>query len=108
MALTMAMWKLVDGNLAEIPKARLSQESELEKWILNDPTILGLESLVIGHQIKTDHGGILDVLAMDRAGNLTIIELKRDKTPRDVVAQVLDYAAWVRTLGGVDPISWTC
>ena len=27
-----------------------------------------------------------------------IIELKRDRTPRDVVAQALDYASWVRGL----------
>ena len=35
---------------------------------------------------------------MDADGDLHIIELKRDRTPRDVVAQALDYAAWVRTL----------
>ncbi|WP_254367833.1 hypothetical protein [Microbacterium sp. NC79] len=28
-----------------------------------------------------------------------MIELKRDKTPREVTAQVLDYGAWVSTLG---------
>jgi hypothetical protein len=30
--------------------------------------------------------------------NLTVIELKRDRTPREVVAQVLDYASWVQKL----------
>ena len=32
-------------------------------------------------------------------GDLIIVELKRDKTPRDVVAQFLDYASWVGDLG---------
>ena len=30
---------------------------------------------------------------MDAEGNLTLVELKRDRTPRDVVAQILDYAS---------------
>lgn len=38
-------------------------------------------------------------LAVSREGDLTVIELKRDRTPRDVVAQILDYATWVATLG---------
>ena len=37
-------------------------------------------------------------MAIDRQGDISIIELKRDKTPRDIVAQVLDYASWVRRL----------
>lgn len=37
-------------------------------------------------------------MAIDRIGNVVIIELKRDKTPRDVVAQILDYAAWINEL----------
>jgi len=37
-------------------------------------------------------------LAMDVQGDVTIVELKRNRTPRDVTAQVLDYASWVRRL----------
>ncbi len=33
---------------------------------------------------------------------MIVIELKRDKTPRDVVAQTLDYASWVSTLNTRD------
>jgi len=29
---------------------------------------------------------------------MVVVELKRDKTPRDIVAQVLDYASWVKNL----------
>ena len=43
-------------------------------------------------------GGRIDILAIDADGNLTVIELKRDQTPREVVAQLLDYASWVRHL----------
>lgn len=44
-------------------------------------------------------------MCLDRNGDLVIIELKRDKTPRDTVAQVLDYASWVRDLSRDDVIS---
>lgn len=37
-------------------------------------------------------------MAIAPDGNLVLIELKRDRTPRDVVAQTLDYAAWVESL----------
>lgn len=35
---------------------------------------------------------------MDAAGTLIVLELKRDKTDREVVSQVLDYASWVEEL----------
>ncbi len=35
------------------------------------------------------------MLCVDSSGDLVVVELKRDKTPRDTVAQALDYASWV-------------
>jgi hypothetical protein len=54
--------------------------------------------MVIGRQVPTDHGGFIDLLAMDVTGNLVVLELKRDRTDREVVSQVLDYASWVQEL----------
>jgi len=48
--------------------------------------------------VRTPHGKLIDLLAIDADGNLHVLELKRDNTPRDVVAQVLDYGSWVTTL----------
>jgi hypothetical protein len=39
----------------------------------------------------------VDILAADREGNLLVIEVKRGQTPRDVVAQALEYASDVGT-----------
>lgn len=47
-------------------------------------------------------GGIVDLLAIAPDGALVLIELKRDRTPRDVVAQALDYANWVEELQAED------
>jgi hypothetical protein len=76
----------------------LPSEATLEQYLEKDPSLLGERLLVIGRQVKTPHGKFIDLLAMDGEGNLHVLELKRDKTPRDVVAQVLDYGSWVSTL----------
>jgi hypothetical protein len=34
------------------------------------------------------------VLGVDVEGRIHVIELKRDRTPREVVAQILDYGSW--------------
>ena len=48
--------------------------------------------------MRTAIGKRLDLSGIDVEGDLHIIELKRDRTPRDVTAQTLDYASWVRGL----------
>lgn len=73
----------------------LDSERRLEDWIAADLSLLGEDLLLIDRQTRTI-GGPLDILAMDADGQLVIAELKRDKTPREVVAQMLDYASWVR------------
>lgn len=80
----------------------LDLETKIEAWVANDLTLIGVDGFVIGRQITTDHGKFIDILAMDEDGNLVIIELKRDRSPRDIVAQVLDYASWVRRLSTGD------
>jgi hypothetical protein len=52
---------------------------------------------MIGQQ-EIAFGKRIDLLAMDAEGRLAIIELKRDKTPREVVAQLLEYGAWADSL----------
>jgi hypothetical protein len=54
--------------------------------------------MVIGREVDTGFNSRADLLAIDSVGNLVVIELKRDQTPREVVAQVLEYGAWVRDL----------
>jgi hypothetical protein len=54
--------------------------------------------MLIGRQEETGFGGRLDLLAIAPDGSLILIELKKDRTPRDVVAQALDYASWVEKL----------
>lgn len=98
MPVQMNLWKIADGHPAEIEATQLDFEQRLEEWIAKDLSLLGLEVLIIGRQVPTEYGGRIDLLGIDRQGNLVIIELKRHRTPREVVAQVLDYATWVKRL----------
>lgn len=70
----------------------------LEEMIVAEPRILSAEWMMIGRQIDTGFGGRIDLLAIAPDGTLVLVELKRDRTPREVVAQALDYASWVEGL----------
>lgn len=92
------LFKIQDGRLIKAKPRALARESLIEDWVAENPGLLGLDAMIIGRQVHTGHGGYIDLLALDRAGGLVIIELKKDRTPREIVAQVLDYASWVRGL----------
>ncbi len=84
-------------TLEPLTPARFDLESRLEDLIALDCSVLGSDLLIIARQ-QNAFGKRIDLLAIDPEGRLAIIELKRDKTPRDVVAQVLEYGAWAATL----------
>ena len=75
-------------------------EAILEDWLERNPQSI-LEDgrlLVIGRQVTTNLGSVIDLLGIDRQGDLVVIELKRGKTPRETLAQVLEYASFVEQL----------
>jgi hypothetical protein len=88
--------------LTEIRRSKLDVEARIENWISKDISLLSPDLLVIGQQVGTASGNFIDLLCIDSLGNLVIVELKRDKTPREVTAQALDYASWVKDLGVED------
>ena len=98
MAFSIKLWQAAGDKLQEISKHSLDDEQRLETWIERDPSILGMDVLLIGRQITTINRGRIDLLGLDSDANVVIFELKRDMTPREVVAQGLDYASWVKDL----------
>jgi RecB family endonuclease NucS len=96
MAFTTSVSFVNNGTTLQLQdRVKMDSEERLEDWIATDLSLLGEPLLLIRHQVYTT-GGPLDILAMDGDGVLVIAELKRDRTPREVVAQVIDYASWVR------------
>lgn len=93
-----SLMKVSGNKLQPVMRTSLLSERQLQDWIANDPKIIGLDVMIIGTEVKTAFGSRIDILAMDNEGDLCVIELKKDRTPRDIVAQVLDYASWVSSL----------
>ena len=103
MAEEVRLWQVTDKDvLGECGRGRLDLEARLEKWIEADVSVLDPGLMVIGRQVPTASGGFIDLLCMNEGGDLVVVELKRDKTPREITAQVLDYASWVQALSSQD------
>lgn len=75
-------------------------ESDLETLLENNPEYFFDDSkvLTIGRQISTNLGSYIDLLGLDKYGNTVVVELKRGKTPRETLAQLLEYASYVENL----------
>lgn len=77
----------------------VKERKDLQQWIKKNIAILGEDLLVIAEEFnRWDSSKRLDLLAVDRAGNLVIIELKRDESGAHAELQALRYAAMVSTM----------
>jgi hypothetical protein len=92
-----AIWN-ISSKPIPLPTSSLLNEQQLEDMILAAPEILSGEWMMIGRQEQTGLGGRIDLLAIAPDASLVLIELKRNRTPREIVAQALDYASWVEDL----------
>jgi len=95
-------WQIVDGKLQSIT-TNLKNEGrtelyDLEPWLESNPEILGPDIVIIGRQTMSKSGPI-DLLGIDKSGNVVIVEIKRDKLPREALTQAIDYAS--------DAAGWT-
>lgn len=96
MATEIQTWQIIDGKLnivnSTLTENGRKEKEDLEEWIKSNSEILGNDIAIIGQQVQTKSGP-LDFLGIDNNGNVVIIELKREKLPREVLAQVVDYAS---------------
>ena len=76
------------------------EREHLQEWIAKNPDVLGEELLIIQKEYDgfNDTNERLDLLALDKDGNLVIIENKLDDTGKDVVWQALKYTSYCSTL----------
>ena len=78
----------------------LGERGDLQEWLAGTPEALGEELLIIQKEFDgfADTRERLDLLALDKDGKLVIIENKLDDSGRDVVWQVIKYAAYCSNL----------
>ena len=79
---------------------KFSERSHLQEWLAHEPMALGEELLIVQKEFDgfDDTKERLDLLALDKDGNLVIIENKLDDSGRDVVWQALKYVSYCSTL----------
>lgn len=94
---TIGLWQITPNGPARLAAARVGRERDLEEWIERDPTVLEAGLVVVGRQIRLE-GGPLDLLALDPQGRWVLIEIKRERLRREVVAQAIDYASCLHRL----------
>lgn len=76
------------------------ERAHLQEWIAGNPLALGEKLLIIQKEFSdfSETNERLDLLALDKNGNLVIIENKLDDSGRDVTWQALKYASYCSTL----------
>ncbi len=78
---------------------KFKEREHLQEWLAHAPDALGEELLIIQKEFDgfDDTKERLDLLALDKDGNLVVIENKLDDSGRDVVWQALKYASYCST-----------
>ena len=78
----------------------LKERKDLQEWIASNPNMLGEELLIIQKEFDgfNDTNERLDLLALDKEGNIVVIENKLDDSGRNVVWQSLKYAGYCSSL----------
>lgn len=76
------------------------EREHLQEWIANAPEAMGEELLIIQKEFDgfDETKERLDLLALDKEGNLVVIENKLDDSGRDVDWQALKYASYCSNL----------
>ena len=96
MATEIKTWEIINGKLTEVTSNLIEngrkEKDHLEQWIKTEASVLGSDIKLIGEQVRTS-SGFLDYLGIDSKGNLIVVELKRDRLPREALAQAIDYAS---------------
>lgn len=76
------------------------ERQDLQEWIVSNPECLGEPLLIIQKEFSgfDNTSERLDLLALDKNGNLVIIENKTDSSGKDVVWQSVKYASYCSRL----------
>lgn len=77
-----------------------NREIDLENLLEVNPEYFfdNTKILIIGRQVTTNLNKSIDLLGVDQLGNTVLIELKRGQTPRETLAQLIEYASFIDNL----------
>lgn len=89
---TIGLWHITQSGPQRLAAAGIEVERDLEDWLELQPSLLEHGLVMVGRQLRLD-AGPLDLLALDPQGRWVLIEVKRGRLRRDVIAQAIDYAS---------------
>ncbi len=77
-----------------------NKEMDLEDLLEKNPDYFFRKNklMIIGRQVSTNLYTSIDLLGVDNYGSTIVIELKRNKTPRETLAQLLEYSSYIENL----------
>lgn len=95
------LFEIDKKSLTPFTSSWVPRELELEEYLITsdsdapilDSSVFGEPLMLISNQVRTKVKKRADILAIDRAGNGVVIELKRDKGALGVETQALQYLA---------------
>ena len=95
--------KLKQKTFSEL---KFRERDHLQEWIANNPSTLGEELLIIQKEFSgfNETNERLDLLALDKLGNIVVIENKLDDSGKDVTWQAIKYASYCASLTKQDII----
>ena len=98
--------KIIKVNKKSFKDLGFEERHHLQEWIAKEPSSLGEDLLVIQKEFDgfSDTRERLDLLALDKEGNLVIIENKLDDSGKDVTWQAIKYASYCSSLSKQDII----
>ncbi|MCH6485378.1 hypothetical protein MMG85_17640 [Pseudoxanthomonas sp. LH2527] len=102
MSIEFALWRVDGDNPQRLGMTGNKLEENLKQWLIRDLGIVAPELMLIGSEVYAFDKERIDLLALDRSGKIYILELKRGMARREIVAQLLDYGAWVAGLTAAD------
>jgi RecB family endonuclease NucS len=73
MPLQIGLWR-VDGKPTRLATSSIQFERRLEELIESDITMLGEPLLILGRQVPTAYGKLIDLMAVDADGTLHVLE----------------------------------
>lgn len=98
---------LIKAEKCTFKSLNLKERQDLQEWIAKEPSSLGEDLLIIQKEFDgfADTRERLDLLAIDKKGNLVIIENKLDDSGKDVTWQAIKYASYCSSLSKQDVIN---
>lgn len=108
----MPFYEVTEGGLRLRPPAGftalgMTERGDIQRLLRDDVSVLGDDLLVIAEEFGgwEDARRRIDLLALDKAGRLVVIELKRTESGGHMDLQAIRYAAMVSAMGFDDVVS---